>query len=98
MICPQTIESYAAALRKIAGDIHETHNRDAVKLRTLTAEKIEAWRDGFIRRKAINPVAEKSARVSANSFISRARALFGKELSFVCVTWSSFQIHCLSMA
>jgi hypothetical protein len=81
MIYPKTIESYASALREIAGDIAEkADGRDSIKLCTLTAEKIEAWRDGFIRRKAINPVAEKSAKVSANSFISRARALFGKEV------------------
>ena len=80
MIYPKTIESYASALRKIAGDITEKHDRNAIKLRTLTAEKIEAWRDDFIRRNAVNPVAEKSARVSANSFISRARALFGKDV------------------
>jgi integrase-like protein len=102
MIYPKTIESYAQALRKIAGDITEYYRVsekrvanvagkklprstwrtkvDAIKLRTLTPEKIEAWRDSFIRRKAINPVAEKSARISANSFISRARALFGQEV------------------
>jgi hypothetical protein len=81
IIYPKTIESYAQALRKIAGDIVEKESdRDAIKLRSLTPEKIEAWRDSFIRRKAINPVAEKSARVSANSFISRARALFGQEV------------------
>ena len=102
MIYPKTIESYAQALRKIAGDITAYYQVseiavanvagkklsrstwrtkvDAIKLRTLTPEKIEAWRDSFIRRKAINPVAEKSARVSANSFISRARGLFGQEV------------------
>ena len=51
--------------------------RDAIKLRTLAPEKIEAWRIDFIRRKATDPLKEKSARVSANSFILRARSLFG---------------------
>jgi hypothetical protein len=38
---------------------------DAVRLRTLTPEKIEAWRIEFIRRKATDPLKEKSVCVSA---------------------------------
>jgi hypothetical protein len=79
-IYPKTVQSYAQALRKIAGDIAQAsgrEKRDAVKLHALTPEKIEAWRIDFIRRKATDPLREKSARVSANSLILRARALFG---------------------
>ena len=71
-----------AALRKIAGDITgetKREQRDAVKLRALTPEKIEAWRIEFIRRKATDPLREKSARISVSSFILRARALFSAE-------------------
>jgi integrase len=67
-------------LRKIVGDIfgkESREQRDAVKLQSLTPEKIEAWRIDFIRRKSTDPLAEKSAEVSANSFILCARALFG---------------------
>ncbi len=49
---------------------------DAIRLRTLTPEKIEAWRIEFIRRKATDPLKEKSVCVSANSFLFQARALF----------------------
>jgi integrase len=52
---------------------------DAIKLDTLTAEEIETWRTNFIKRGSINPLKEKSARVSANSLIGRARSLFGTE-------------------
>jgi hypothetical protein len=92
----KTVEGYAAALRKIAADIHgladtpdkkSPRRRQAwratindIKLRTLTAQKIENWRVDFIRRKGINPVKEKSARVSANTFIRRARSLFSQEI------------------
>jgi hypothetical protein len=75
----KTFQSYAQALRKIAGDITGVvgrEKRDAIKLRTLTPEKIEAWRIEFIRRKAIDPLREKSARISVGSFIFRARSLF----------------------
>ena len=78
----KTLAAYARALRKIASDITGSKggSRDAwdIKLETLTSERIEAWRTKFIKR-ATNPLKEKSARVSANSFILQARALFNKE-------------------
>jgi integrase len=88
LIHAKTIESYAAALRKIAADISSVADKkratwrakvDGIKLATLTAEMIEAWRADFIKRGSVNPIKEKSARVSANSFIGRARSLFGAD-------------------
>jgi hypothetical protein len=82
LFSPKTLQSYAQALRKIIGDItRETkrEKRDAIKLRTLTPEKIEAWRIEFIRKKATDPLREKSARISVSSFILRARSLFSAE-------------------
>jgi hypothetical protein len=82
LFSPKTLQSYAQALRKIAGDITQTsgrEKRDAIKLRTLTPEKIESWRIDFIRKKATDPLREKSARISAGSFLLRARALFSTE-------------------
>ena len=79
LIHPKTIESYAQALRKIASDIRSLNSSskradwreqvDNIKLATLTNEMIEEWRTSFIKRGSTNPLAEKSARVSANSFI-----------------------------
>jgi len=90
LIHSKTIESCGAALRKIAGDIHDvTHDGlrstwrvrvDGIKLATLAAEMIEAWRANFIKAGSVNPVKERSARVSANSFIGRARSLFGADV------------------
>ena len=95
-IYSKTVEGYAQALRKIAADIYgladtpekksPTHRQawrervDSIKLRTLTPEKIEVWRVDFIKRKGTDPLKEKSARVSANSFIRRARSLFGADV------------------
>jgi hypothetical protein len=82
LIYPKTVQSYAKALRKIVGDITQAtdrQKREAVKLRTLTPQKIEGWRVDFIRRKATDPLKEKSARISANAFIQRARSLFSRE-------------------
>ena len=82
LFSPKTLQSYAQALRKITGDITGVvgrEERDAIKLRTLTPEKIEAWRIEFIRKKATDPLREKSARISVGSFILRARSLFSVE-------------------
>jgi hypothetical protein len=82
LIHPKTLESYAAALRKIASDIHNVtdkkrstwHSRvDAIKLATLAPEAIEAWRAQFIKRGSTNPLAEKSSRISANSSVKVQR-------------------------
>ena len=81
LFSPKTLQSYAQALRKITGDIvgeTKREKRDASRLRTLTPEKIEAWRIEFIRKKATDPLKEKSARVSVGSFILRARSLFSR--------------------
>jgi hypothetical protein len=90
LIHAKTIESYAGALRKIASDIRGiAHNGkrsswrervDAIKIDTLTAQAIEAWRADFIKRGSTNPLKKKSAKVSANSCIGRARSLFGAEV------------------
>jgi hypothetical protein len=82
LFSPKTLKSYAQALRKVAGNITgetKREKRDAIRLRALTPEKIEAWRIEFIRRKATDPRREKSARVSVGSFILRARSLFSPE-------------------
>jgi hypothetical protein len=89
ILSPKTVESYAMALRKIVGEIHDIGHKgpratwrsrvDAIKIATLTPEKIETWRVEFIRRKSTDPLWEKSARISASSFLLRARALFSAE-------------------
>ena len=76
LLYPKTIESYAVALRMIAGAIsgrESKAHRDAIKLRLITDDKVEAWRASYIKRKGVNPLAEKSARISVRSFIHRAR-------------------------
>jgi integrase len=76
---PATIASYAAALRAIAGAItgrKGRRQRDAIKLRSITDDKVKAWRAAYVKRQGVNPLAEKSARISASSLIVRAKALF----------------------
>jgi integrase len=82
LLRPATIQSYAVALRAIAGGITGRKgriHRDAIKLRLLTDDKVEAWRALYIKRKAVNPLAEKSARATASSLILRSKAIFFSE-------------------
>jgi hypothetical protein len=92
LLSPKTLESYAQALRKIAGDIvaeTKREKRDAIKLRTLSSEKIEAWRIEFIRKKATDPLKEKSARVSVGSFIyGRVHSLAPRWWRGSAISWS----------
>lgn len=57
--------------------LEEVH---AVSLDTITPAAVQAWKAGFLRARAIDPLAEKSARVSVNAFIRNAKALFSQKL------------------
>jgi integrase len=48
----------------------------AVKLARITPEKIERWKTAFLTRAKSDPVSQRSARVSANSYLHRAKCLF----------------------
>jgi site-specific recombinase XerD len=89
----KTIEGYAIALRKIVADVAgiqsggrggkpDNHrlwreNVEAVPLSALTPAKVQTWKENFLVRAGTDPVKQRSARVSVNSFIRRARSLFG---------------------
>jgi integrase len=90
----QTIEGYATALRTIASGISGLADHpdkfhpsrqwrekvEALQLGDLTNERIEMWRLSFVKRAGSDPLREKAARNSANAFLRRARALFGKKI------------------
>jgi integrase len=52
----------------------------AVKLAQVTPEKIERWKSAFLARAKPDPLSQRSARVSANSYLHRAKCLFGKQI------------------
>ena len=88
----KTIEIYAGSLRGIAGWIaglpagHRGGKReiqlarkeriDALKLSILTSSGIQKWREAFLVRAGNDPVKQRTARVSVNTFIREARAFF----------------------
>jgi integrase len=87
-----TIGAYAGSLRKIAADIagiesggrggnQEAHRIwrtkvEAVKLSLLTPTSIQSWKERFLVRAGTDPVKQRSARVSVNTFLREARSLF----------------------
>jgi integrase len=88
----RTIDSYAGSLRKIAADIagissggtggspkvHRVWREkvEALKLSVLSPVKIQKWKEAFLIRAGDDPVQQRSARISVNSFLREARTLF----------------------
>jgi integrase len=52
----------------------------AVKLAELTPAKVQAWKVAFLNRAAPDPLSQRSAKVSVNSFLRRARSLFSPKI------------------
>jgi integrase len=52
----------------------------AVKLAQVTPEKVERWKSAFLARAKSDPISQRSARVSANSYLKRAKCLFGRSI------------------
>jgi integrase len=93
---PATFGSYARSLRLIAGDIlsvSKTRKRFAASkksayrakieeapLSVLTAEAIQSWRIRFVGKAGKSPALQRTKKISANSLIRQARALFSKKM------------------
>lgn len=93
---PATFGGYSRALRSIVADIRnvsktkarfargdeDAYRReiDAAPLDILTVDAIQAWRIGFVSKAARNPSKQRTARISANSIMRQAKALFSKKL------------------
>jgi integrase len=91
----KTIENYAGSLRKIAAwvagipsggrggnpDSHRLWREkvDELKLGILSPPKIQKWKEGFLSRAGTDPVKQRAARVSVNSFLREARSLFSSK-------------------
>jgi hypothetical protein len=87
---PKTLEGYAVAFRKIVADvIGHRHGRgggatkraawrqavEGVELADLTPAKIQQWKLSFVVNAGDDPVKQRAARISANSFLRRAKSL-----------------------
>src|SRR5260221_8128534 len=91
----RSVSDYCQVLRRVAADINgvpkpgrkfeseqfktAVQRINNLKLSTLTREKILAWRKAFVHAAGDDPLAQRSARTSANSYIRALKALFGKD-------------------
>ena len=94
---PRTLATYATALRKIVSDSFGLDDRrkhgsgkgrkewlekvGAVRLSELTPARIQEWKRSFLARAGQDPLSQRSARVSCNSFLRCARSLFSAEIT-----------------
>jgi integrase len=88
----RTIDTYAGSLRRIAADIAgmpsggsggapESHRIwrekvETLKLSILVPAKVQKWKEAFLCAAGNDPVRQRAARVSVNSFLREARSLF----------------------
>jgi hypothetical protein len=60
---------------------------DDVNLAKVTPQKIQQWKRSFLSKAAPDPISQRSAKVSVNTFLRQARSLFSpkilKHLGFV---------------
>jgi integrase len=93
---PATFGSYARCLRLIVGDIlavTKTKKRfsrskgnayraavNAAPLGILTPKALQEWRIRFVAKAGTNPAEQRTAKISCNSILRQAGALFSKKL------------------
>lgn len=93
---PATFGGYARALRFVASEIlavSKTKKRygrtqakayrrqvDAAPLSILTPEAIQVWRIRYVKQAGESPARQRSARISCNSALRQARALFSRKV------------------
>jgi hypothetical protein len=51
-----------------------------VRLESLTPAKVQAWKRSFLAKADSDPLSQRQARVSVNSFLRQARSLFSPKL------------------
>jgi integrase len=53
---------------------------DAVKLANLTPQKIQQWKRSFLSNAAPDPISQRSAKTSVNTYLRQARSLFSRTI------------------
>jgi integrase len=53
---------------------------DAVKLANLTPQKIQQWKRSFLSSAAQDPISQRSAKTSVNTYLRQARSLFSRKI------------------
>ena len=53
---------------------------DAVKLANVTPQKIQQWKRSFLSLAASDPISQRSAKTSVNTYLRQARSLFSRAI------------------
>jgi integrase len=53
---------------------------DAVRLAKLTPQKVQAWKRAFLSGAAPDPISQRSAKTTVNTYLRQARSLFSKKI------------------
>jgi len=53
---------------------------DDVRLAKLTPQKIQQWKQAFLNKALQDPVSQRAAKVSVNTFLRQARSLFSPKI------------------
>jgi integrase len=53
---------------------------DSVKLAKLTPQKIQQWKRSFLSLAASDPISQRSAKTSVNTYLRQARSLFSRSI------------------
>lgn len=84
---PRTIHDYGKCLRLLLSEVLEAEGVkvtrekvDAIRLEDITPARLERWKAGRIQPVRGNPQAEKTSKITANTVIRQARALFGRKI------------------
>jgi integrase len=51
-----------------------------VKLDSLTPQRVQTWKRSFLARAGSDPLSQRSAKVSVNTYLRQARSLFSKKI------------------
>jgi integrase len=91
----RTVSDYCAVLRRVSAEIagiptpgkkfvrsdydQKLARINKLSLSILTREQLETWRKRFVEGAGDDPLAQRSARTTANSYVRQLKALFGKD-------------------
>jgi len=84
---PRTVHDYGKCLRLILSEILESEGTkptkervSAIPLEMVTDRRVERWKASRVQKVRGNPQKEKTAKITANTILRQAKALFGKKL------------------
>jgi integrase len=54
---------------------------ESVRLSWITPQRVQVWKRSFLAKAAPDPLSQRQAKVSVNSFLRRARSLFSQKIT-----------------